>query len=220
MIDFFGQHGWLSGIDTQIRRRILEVGRPRSYVAGEMIYRIGEEPDGAYGLSKGNVSVSIPSDANTIFDCYIAQPGFWIGDSALFSNSKRLVSLTAINDVSCWFLPRSRITDMIRRDPSLYEAFYALNHINLATLMRLLGNIAIPDNRRRLGAWFLFVDESLPQTGDWIEVPQDLIAQQNNISLPTARRLLKRFEKEGLIQLGYGRARVADRKGLEAVSLI
>jgi CRP/FNR family transcriptional regulator, cyclic AMP receptor protein len=217
-VEFFGRHGWLSGFEEPVRRSILKGGRTRRFAAGDMIYRIGEEPDGVYGLMIGSLMVSLPSDAGTVFDCYFARPGFWIGDSALFSNATRLVSLTAVSDVKCWHLSRTRIIELLRSDSSMYEPFYALNHRNMASLIRILANLAIPDSARRLIAWFLFSADDLPSTSDWIAASQEQIAMQNNLSLPTARRLLKRFEKDGLIDQGYGQVRIRDRAKMQAFS--
>lgn len=189
-------------------------GRPRRFAASDTLYRLGDTSDGIYGIVEGRVAVSIPSDAGTIYDCYIGRPGFWIGDLALFSKTTRLVSLTAETDVTCWFLQQGRVHDLVRADPELISLFYALNHRNMASAMRIMANLAIPDNARRLAAWLLFLDGRTPSAASWIEVSQEQIGMQNAMSLPTVRRLLKRLEKGGLIELGYGRVRVTNREKL------
>lgn len=214
----FQSHGWLSSYPESVRSKVLACGRPRKFSAFDTLYRLGDTSDGIYGIIDGRVTVSIPSDAGTIYDCYVGRPGFWVGDLALFSKATRLVSLSAATDVSSWFLPQSRLHELVRLEPELISMFYALSHRNMATSMRIMANLAIPDNTRRLAAWLLFSNDGLPKSGNWIEVSQEQIGMQNAMSLPTIRRLLKRLENNGLIELGYGRVRVTNHDKLLAFS--
>lgn len=210
-LDIFSHSGWLSRRSDAVRRLILPLGRPRSYDAGETLYRVGDMPDGIYGLLRGRVSLSTPNDIGSVFDCHIAYPGFWIGDLALLAQSPRLITITAQSPVDVWFLPQASLVDLLRPHPELLTDFYALNHENTAVALRLLANLSIPDTTRRVAAWLLFSDESLSDTDGWILCSQEQIGMMNAISLPTTRRILKKLADQGLIELGYGRLRVGDR---------
>lgn len=214
----FKTHGWLSTCLDSVRGKVLATGRARRFATADTLYRLGDISDGIYGIVEGRVAVSIPSDAGTIYDCYIGRPGFWIGDLALFSKSTRLVSLTAETDVTCWFLPQARLHDLVRADPDLVSLFYSLTHRNMATTMRIMANLAIPDNARRIAAWLLFSNERMLSPGSWVEASQEQIGMQNSMSLPTVRRLLKRLEEGGMIELGYRKVRVANHDKLLAFS--
>ncbi len=214
----FKCRGWLSDYPAPLRRRLLACGGLRRFKADDTIYCVGDVSDGIYGIIEGQVTLSIPTDTGTIYDCYVARPGFWIGDLASFSRTTRLVTLTADTDVACWFLPQARLYDLIRTNPNLISPFYALTHRNMATLMRLMAILAIPDKSRRLAAWLLFSNDNLLKIGGWIDASQEEIGMKNIMSLPTVRRLLQRLENKGLIELGYGKLRVTDRKGLLAFS--
>lgn len=216
--DIFQSHGWLSACSESVRGEILACGRLRQFASTDTLYRLGDTSDGIYGIIQGRVAISIPSDAGTIYDCYIGRPGFWIGDLALFSKATRLVSLTAETDVVCWFLPQQRLLELVQADPDLISLFYSLSHRNMAIAMRIIANLAIPDNSRRLAAWLLFSDETLQTSGNWIEASQEQIGMQNTMSLPTVRRLLKRLEQKGLIELRYGRVRIANHDKLNTFS--
>lgn len=214
----FRSQGWLSDCPQNLRRRVLLCGRPRRFGAGDTLYRLGDPSDGIYGIIRGRVTVSIPTDTGSIYDCYVGRPGFWIGDLALFSRATRLVSLSAETDVTCWFLPQARLNELLRSDPELISLFYSLTHRNMAITMQIMAILAIPDNARRLAAWLLFCNDNLYPAGGWIEASQEQIAMQNVMSLPTVRRLLRRLEQCGLIAQGYGKVRVADRDQLLAFS--
>lgn len=190
----------------------------RSFSAGETLYRIGERANGIYGVLDGSVAISIPSDVGTVYDCYLGRAGFWIGDLALFSHANRLVSVTAETDLKCWYVSQKLAMELVKADPEMMRYFYLLTHTNLTITLRVLANIAIPDNASRLAAWLICSDDGLPVPGGWIKASQEQIAMQNIMSLPTTRRMLKRFQSQDLIELGYGQVRIKNRVRLLASS--
>ncbi|MEY8829945.1 Crp/Fnr family transcriptional regulator [Sedimentitalea sp. XS_ASV28] len=214
----FKCRGWLSDCPATLRRRLLACGGLRRFKTDDTLYRFGDMSDGIYGIIEGRITVSIPTDSGTIYDCYAGGPGFWIGDLASFSKANRLVTLTADTNVDCWFLPQARINELIRTNPEFISLFYALTHRNMAVLMRLMAILTIPDKSRRLAAWLLFSNDNLPTAGGWINASQEEIGMKNVMSLPTVRRLLRRLEDKDLIELGYGKVRVTDWNGLLAFS--
>ena len=57
-----GTFGWLADRDATFRNLMLSVARSRTFQPKQAIYRVGDEPDGLYGVYEGSVSVSIPSE--------------------------------------------------------------------------------------------------------------------------------------------------------------
>ena len=210
----FSGKGWLAGRSERARRLILPCGRRRQYSAGETVYRIGDAPEGLYGLINGGVSVSIPNDVGTDYAVYQASPGFWIGDLALFADQRRLVTVVATEDTEMLHLPRAKLVPLVKEHPQLIRDFYALSHVNMALALRLLANMAIPDTKKRLAAWLLFSDEGLEPSQAWIEISQERLASMVAMSLPTVQRLLKGLSDKNLVEVGYGRLRICDRAAL------
>ncbi|MBJ6372200.1 Crp/Fnr family transcriptional regulator [Sedimentitalea arenosa] len=204
----------MAGLKESTRVELLELGRQKAFLPGETLYRIGDPPDGLHGLIDGRVSLSVPNDSGSVFDCHIGTAGFWVGDMALFSKGNRLITVTAITEVRTWFLPQAALLKAIQARPDLVADFYALAHYSMSIALRLLANLAIPDAAPRVAAWLLFVDESAAEPGQWIEASQEQVGRMNALSLPTARRVLKRMTDQGLVELGYGRLRVLDRARL------
>jgi CRP-like cAMP-binding protein len=214
VLAFLSNSGWLAKRPAKSKKLILACGRMRHYQAGETIYRIGDPPQGMYGLVKGGIIVSIPNDAGSDFAVYQSSNGFWIGDLAIFASQIRLVTVVAAEDTDVLFLPQPKIEALVKDHPALIEDFYALSHLNMAIALRLLANMAIPDTKKRLAAWLLFSDDGLEHSGDWISVPQERLAAMIAVSMPTAQRLLKQLVALDLVETGYGRIRVRDRSAL------
>lgn len=213
-VGVLGAKGWLSSRPEKSRDLILSCGRMRRYGAGEAIYHIGDKAEGMYGLVRGSVAISIPNDAGSAFVATQATQGFWIGDLALFADSKRLVSVSALVPCDVLFLQQAKLEELLQQHPELIADFYALSHQNTATALRLLANLAIAQSDKRLAAWLLNADRNLGAADNWITLTQEQIAMMVAMSLPTLQRLVKKFSHQNLLEVRYGRLRVCDREGL------
>ena len=189
-------------------------GRSRTFQPRQSIYRVGDEPDGIYGVYEGSVSVSVPTDSGIDYLAVRTDPGFWIGDLALFAEQRRLVSVTAATMVKTLFVASTDLRAIVRADPERYRDFYALTHENMAITLRLLANMATPGADNRLGLRLLQHDDMHPAPGAWLEYSQDELAHMLAMSAPTLQRALKRLSQAGMVEVGYARVRVVDRDRL------
>ncbi|MGI1660687.1 Crp/Fnr family transcriptional regulator [Palleronia sp. KMU-117] len=206
--------GWLASRDPAFQQQVLALARLRSFAPKQTIYRVGDEPDGLYGVVEGSVSISVPTDNGLDYLAVRADPGLWIGDLALFSDQRRLVTVTAATAVTALFVSALDMRAIVRADPERFRDFYALTHENMALTLRLLTNVATPGSDHRLGMRLLQHDDMQPTPGQWLEYSQDELAQMLAMSLPTLQRALKRLAQAGMIEVGYARMRVIDRDRL------
>jgi CRP-like cAMP-binding protein len=206
--------GWLASRDPAFQQQVLASARLRTFAAKQALYRVGDEPDGLYGVYEGSVSVSVPTDNGLDYLAVRADPGFWIGDLAFFSEQTRLVTVTAATEVKALFVSSVDMHAIVRTDPGRYRDFYALTHENMALTLRILGNMATPGSDHRLGLRLLQHDDMHPAPGAWLEYSQDELAQMLAMSVPTLQRALKRLSQAGMIEVGYARVRVIDRDRL------
>jgi CRP-like cAMP-binding protein len=206
--------GWLASRDPAFQQQVLASARLQSYAPKQALYRVGDEPDGLYGVVAGSVSISVPTDNGLDYLAVRADPGFWIGDLAFFSEQKRLVTVTAATEVKALFISTINMRAIVNADPGRYRDFYALTHENMALTLRILGNMATPGSDHRLGLRILQHDDMHPAPGAWLEYSQDELAQMLAMSAPTLQRALKRLSQAGMIEVGYARIRVIDRDRL------
>jgi CRP-like cAMP-binding protein len=200
--------------DPAFQQQVLGSARLRTFAPKQALYHVGDEPDGLYGVVEGSVSISLPTDNGLDYLAVRADPGFWIGDLAFFSDQPRLVTVTAATSVKALFLSAIDMRAIVKTDPDRYRDFYALTHENMALTLRLLANLATPGSDQRLGLRLLQHDDMHPTPGAWLEYSQDELAQMLAMSLPTLQRALKRLSQSGMIEVGYARMRVTDRDRL------
>lgn len=207
------EHGWLAERSPETSDLLLGVATLRSYNAGAEIYAVGDKADGVYGLVEGALDASIPREDGTDLRVMRAEPGFWIGDSALLSDQPRAVTLRAVRASKLVFLPAPRLRELLDEHPGLIRDFYQLAHLNVVNTLRLVSNLSISPSEVRIGLRLLMQLDGLGYD-DWIRISHEHLAELTALSVTSLERGLRRLESEGLVETGYGRLRVLDREGL------
>lgn len=206
------ERGWLAHRPWPFQQELLSFALPKSFRAGETLYHQGDRANGLYAVLSGAVMVTTPADDGQEFVAHREEVGFWIGDLAMLSDERRLVTVVASRDTEVLFVPANRVQAMVERDPRNYRHFYALSHENMRTALRILANLGVTGAERRLVLRLLHLDDAIGSSGDWISVPQNDLAAMVAVSTPTLQRILKRLAADHLIELGYGRVRILDKE--------
>lgn len=190
------------------------LGRWREFGAREIIYAAGSQPDGLYGLASGTLEISFPLVGEEEVTLHRAEPGFWIGESAILAGQRRLVTLTAATHVKAMFLPQVELRRMIEAEPRHWGAFYEQSASNQALTVMLLAEILSLTPRARVARLLL----RLADGEGVVAGSQEDLARILGITRSSIRRTIASLAESGLISTGYGKVCVMDRGGLEGLT--
>lgn len=207
--------GWLSERTAEFRQDIAKIARFREFEAGVPLYLYGDVPNGLFGLVEGALDIAIPRSDGMEVTVHQAETGFWIGDLALLAGQTRVVSVIAARRSLVAHLPDQALRRLVAAKPNFYADFYALTHGNMALALRLLANLSTFPSDARVAARILMHDEDAGSEG--LQLSQAKLAELVALSPPTLQRVLRRLQENDLVELGYGRIRVLDRRGLLAL---
>ena len=203
--------GWLAGEAPEFRDRLLSIARWRKYRAGDDIYLAGDEANGVFGLEKGRVDVSIPISADEWVTMHRAQPGFWIGDSALFSGQPRGVSVVTHDECLILTIPALPLKRMLEEHPHDYLCFYRLTHANTMQTLRVLAEtIALPP-RARFARMLL----RLTSRDGVVGATQSELGALAGMSRAAFRRAFSELIEKGVVKMEYGAVRILDMEALQ-----
>ncbi|NOD91412.1 cyclic nucleotide-binding domain-containing protein [Ruegeria sp. HKCCD4884] len=208
--------GWFGARGARFQADLLACGIGRNFKADEALYLYGDLANGVYAVLEGAVQITAPADDGQEFVVHRQGGGFWIGDLALFADANRLVSVVATQTTRTLFFPSSRLDRLVDDNPDYIRDFYALSHENMQTALRIMANLAVTGTEKRLVLRLLHLDEGTAKSDGWIVISQDELAAMVAVSQPTLHRNLHRLADLGLIELGYGRVRLKDRRQLIA----
>ncbi|GEM_PF-1379084 len=205
---------WLSSCSAGVRASLRQIGRLRRFSKGEYVYRAGDPPGGVFGFVDGQIETLIPTLDGQEVVVHRANSGYWVGDLALFAGQKRLVSLRTITAVTAVQLPNDEIRELMAQQPSLVGDFYRMSHDNVAVTLALLGCLAVRGARNRVALRLLFQQQLFSHSDDWVQIDQNSFAELVSLSTQSVRRAFSELEAAGLIEIAYGKVRIADRDGL------
>jgi CRP-like cAMP-binding protein len=198
----------------EFRGWVAQSGRWRRFFPGQALYHAGDAPDGLYGLGHGTLELNFPLDGVEPVAIHRAEPGFWVGESALLANEERMVSVFSATESLVFHLPSAAISRRLRERPECWHAFYQQSHINLGHAVRLLAGALVLTPRARFARLLLRLSDSAGA----VVGSQEELGKLAGIRNTTTKRIVSSLVAEGAIESGYGKLVVIDRELLQAIS--
>jgi len=202
-----------AGLDE---RALRSVCRRRRYAHGVTIFHEGD-PGGAFHLiDRGHVAVRLTTllGDETVID--VLEPGDTFGEQALIDgDGDRSASVMAIDDVETLTLDSASFRTL-REENSAIDRFLlvVLSHRLRETSAQLLEARYVGAEQRlyrclhRLAAQFdAMSDGNIP-------LRQSDLASMAGVTRPTANRVLRQAERDGVISIGRKRLQVTDPENL------
>lgn len=94
--EFLKNTGWLSGEPEWLCDALLASARVSAWKAGELIFMVGDEPGGIYGIVDGGVGTLVPSGGSEMVLCHVLRPGSWFGFGPLFVGGRRHLTFRTV----------------------------------------------------------------------------------------------------------------------------
>ncbi len=205
------ERGWLSEQPAEFQDWAARHGRWRFYETRQVLYDAGEQPDGLYGLAEGALEITLPLVGEEGVTLYRAEPGFWIGDSAVFAQATRLISVGAAARSRVFRIPAAPARELVERDPRYWRAFYQLSHVNVALAMTVLAEALSLSPRARLARTL----QRLIGDRGTVEISQGDLARVIAMTRSTLQRSLAELTEAGAIETGYRSVAVRDPAALD-----
>ncbi|UAB90325.1 Crp/Fnr family transcriptional regulator [Ruegeria sp. SCSIO 43209] len=215
-LDALQESSWFKTRSPAFQDALLRSAVRRTYGADEALFVQGDPANGIHAVLDGSVKITVPADDGQEFVIHQEGRGFWIGDLALFATAHRLISVVATRPTETLFFPASRLERLVQDSPDFVRDFYALSHENMQKALRIVANLAVTGTEKRLVLRLLHLDEVTSDAEGWIPVSQEELAAMIAVSAPTLHRALHRLIELDLIEGGYGRLRLKDRRALVA----
>lgn len=199
--------GWLASQPDSLKAWVACNAKVKHFKPGEYLYKAGDEPNGIYGLKSGSVEIEFPLLADEPVSLARTNEGFWIGDSALLSDTNRMVSVLSVQESVFVFIPGGAIRKLLADDPQYWQSFYDLSARNTYLAVTLLAETLSLTVRARAARALLNLSNGRVEA----QVTQDSLANYLGIARPTLRRCLASLAELNAIELGYGKIRIRDK---------
>jgi CRP-like cAMP-binding protein len=202
--------GWLSLQPPDFQDRMTAIGRWVAVPRGKALYVLGEAPDALFGLGSGFLDVSLPVGEEDVV-VHRAPPGFWVGDGALLSGVRRLLTVTAATDCEVFRIPHPPLRRMLEEHPGDWQYLHHLATLNAVLATQALAEVLALSARPRFARVLL----RLARPDGTIAATQEELGRMTGMSRAAFRRALGALIVEGVLETGRGTVRIHDRAALE-----
>jgi CRP-like cAMP-binding protein len=200
--------------------RVADVALPRSYAAGQTVFREGDESNTCYIVRSGRArAVREHSDGRSITLAHF-EPGDIFGELAMFDNERRSATVQTLEDTELTAILGPDMQRLMRQHPDIAVHLLAALAGRLRETNERLTRQSFQTVQSRVAAVLAQMVDSArsePADGEGILIvsTQAELAQLAGSSRESASRFLAVLERAGVISQGRGKLVVHDPGALE-----
>jgi len=203
------------GLDPKERTAIAKLIFEKTYDKGETIFFEGDEADGFYLVSGGQIKVFKMNPMGKEHILHIFGSGEPVGEVPVFSNQPFPASAEAIVRSSLYFFPRKAFVTLIENNPSIALNMLAVLSKRLRQFAAQIENLSLKEVPARLAGYLIYTAEEQGQ-GDVVRLPvsKGQLASLLGTIPETLSRIFSKMSDEGLIQVDGRNITIIDRQRL------
>jgi CRP-like cAMP-binding protein len=211
------------GVFSQLGRReleqVAEVAVPRSFHAGEVVFREGDESNTSYIVRQGHArAVRQHSDGRTLTLANFG-PGEVFGELAMFDSDRRSATIEAIDDLDLLAILGADMQRLMREHPDIAVKLVVTLGRRLRELNDRLTRQSFQTVQSRVATVLSELvraaqSEGAGESDVLVTATQAEVAQLAGSSRESASRFLATLERAGIISQGRGRLTVHDAAAL------
>ncbi len=216
---FLSKNGWLTEIPVDVRTMFLSRCELRKFSRGEYAYRIGDQPNGLWGVVFGGFAFSIAPHERGPHVAHVFRPGFWFGEAEFLAGTSRRYDVMATRETHCLWISVGKLSAVLEREPSLWRLLGSLCAEHLFLAVGALDDMTIRNSRARVAAILLRLANVRLQDQPTDPAPELDITQEDlgllaNLPRTSVTAYLGELERQNLIQGSYGALRIINPGGL------
>ncbi len=206
-------------LDDDEQRDVLAAARRRRFKRNEVVFHDGDPGDTLHLVVAGHFAIRITTPLGDQAMVRVFGPADYFGELAMLSSGPRRGSAISLDGGETLSLHREDFQRLRETRPKINEVLTGALVAEVRRLsVALIEALYVPVERR---VWLRLIDLVELYGGDppvVIPITQDDIAQLAGTTRPTANRVLRVGEEQGVLGLTRGRIEVHDRAALRRLA--
>lgn len=187
--------------------------REKRFGRQAVLYLEGTPADALWLVRAGQVRLYKSSADGRLTTLDVLAPGEAFGMLSALESDVYPTSAEAVTEGSAWWLPRASFLRLVEQEPQLVGEMLRILSRRLRDAHERLRSLAHDPAPARLASALLRAADA---AGD-AHVTRRALAEEAGTTVETAIRVLRRFEREGLVRGRVGCIHVIDAAGLRAL---
>ncbi len=206
-------------LDDDERRAVLAVTRRRRFERNEVVFHDGDPGDTLHVVAKGHFAIRITTPLGDVAMLRVFGPGEHFGELAVLSPGARRGSVVSLDVAETLSLHRDDFAQLRATMPRVDEVLTEALIVEVRRLAAaLVDALYVPVERRVWRRLNELVDLYGSDAPVMIPLTQDDLAQLAGTTRPTANRVLRVGEEQGVVELARGRIEVLDLAALQRLA--
>jgi CRP/FNR family transcriptional regulator len=200
--------------------RVADVALPRSFTAGQVIFREGDESDTCYVVREGTARAARESADGRSITLARFGPGDFFGELAMFDDERRSATLMAVDELEALAILGADMRRLLREHNDIAMKLVVALGRRLRLTNERLARQSFQTVQSRVATVLAQLAAEHSEDGTappdvLLNITQAEIAQLAGSSRESASRFLAVLERAGVIEQGRGRITVHDPEALQ-----
>ncbi len=208
-----------NGLPDNQLKEIGQIAVNRHYKKGEFIFYEGDDGDGFYVVSEGQVKIFKVSLEGKEQILHIFGPAEPFGEVPVFSGQSFPANAEAIAESHLLFFPRTAIVDLITKNPSLALNMLAVLSMRLRQFTVQIENLSLKEVPARLAGYLIYLaEEQGSEDSVSLDISKGQLASLLGTIPETLSRIFSKMNRENLIKVKDRTILLLDIDGLLELS--
>lgn len=198
------------------RRTLAARLRFRRYAPNEIVFHRGDPASHLYVMVAGTVKVALPDEQGREAIVALLRGGDVFGDLALFDDSPRSATITAVTETVALLLTREDFLAVLERSPAAMRQMLRLLARTIRRVSTRVEDLVFLDVASRVAKSLIDLAELGGTEVPEIALTQDDLASIVGATRVSVNRVLASLETRGIVKVERRRIEIVDRDRLQA----
>jgi CRP/FNR family transcriptional regulator, cyclic AMP receptor protein len=213
---------WLKDYPAALAESLLEEGALVRLDVGEWAQAEGDDRSGLFVVIEGVLQSYCAAPGGREVMIGLVEAGSVLGHATRFSGGPRLVTAVCVDPCVLLEVSEAAIDRVAERRPEIWRAIAGFAYENMRSAVRMAAEVISLRPRERIAARLIAAaggdHETWIGAAPIIRINQELLGEMIGVTRKTVNVHLSEFEREGLIEVGYGRIKLCDLERLWVVA--
>ena len=210
----------LNAMSKKELRAVSDSKTSKTVRKGEPIFKEGEKLNGVYCVRKGVSKLSKLSTNGKDQIVKLAAKGELMGQRSVISEERANLSAIAVSDMEVCFIPKTRITDTLSKNPDFALKLLRKMASDLREADEAIVNLGQKTVRQRMAETLLYLQDFGTDKEGYFELilSREDISNVVGTATESAIRVISELKKKGLIMASGKKLGIKDEKGLREIA--
>lgn len=208
-------------IPAALAERILRACSVLDVPARSYLQHVSDDPGGMWCLVEGSLSVEFAFGMREPQIGYILLPPVWAGEGGVIAGTPRFVGLATTRRSVLLHLPMHQFVAIAQEEPLIWRWVATEQNLNIVRAMGMVDALMVRSSEARIAAVLRQLGGCLRHRASAprvLDLTQARLAAIANVSRSILSPVLKTFELNGVIELGFSTITVVDPAALHRLS--